>query len=87
VQIAPAEVHAIWKRLKASNPNEFSRVPSSRIGWHRQFGQTSESRKDYPAALFHVNQLIQLTPGDTSLIARRARIQALLQTNQPSGKK
>jgi len=86
VEIPPSEVHAIWRQSKAAHPTEFSRLRSSRIEWHRRFTQSSEDRGDYQSALFHLDKWIKLAPSEVELIARRQRIQTLLQKTQSSGK-
>ena len=74
--LSPIESDSIFKRWKSfhdEHSRQFICDPQSVLAWHRREADHSEAIKAWTAAIWHLNQLIPLEPGDWSLLARRGR--------------
>lgn len=68
----PATLRTKWENLRAAQPDYFRVTKDHLIAWHQQEAETSESQKEWRAAIFHWKQLSHLDPENT-LFAGRLR--------------
>ena len=56
----PAEdLQTAWERLLAKRPKEFTVSPEDVINWHLREAEASEKQKQWSAAVFHWNYVVQ----------------------------
>jgi WD40 repeat protein len=61
-----------WQKLRTQYSATFSTSPEEVIAWHRFQAEDSELNHKWFAAIFHLKQLLPLTPGDNSIASRLA---------------
>jgi WD40 repeat protein len=74
----PESSQAIWERLKTKYPADFTTSTAEMTGWDRFEAGKSEKEERWFAAVFHLQRLLAMQPGDASLTARLANAQAHL---------
>jgi WD40 repeat protein len=75
---------AQWRKLKAEYPGGFVTTQPEIIAWHLGETELSEKNGQWSAALFHLNKLLALRPGDPNLAQRQTSArQASLQPGKP----
>jgi hypothetical protein len=66
----------IWAQLRARYASEFQVSDENIAAWHNFEAEESELLEQWPGAVFHLEQLLQMRPGDQSVEERLARAQA-----------
>jgi WD40 repeat protein len=79
-QIAQSEsLQALWQLLRTRCPADFTVTTEQVVAWHGFQARQSELEAHWFAALFHLEHLLSLQPGDSSLGHRLAHAKACLQ--------
>jgi WD40 repeat protein len=65
-------IEVTWQTLRDRYRATFSTSTKEVIAWHRFQAEDSELNHEWSAAIFHLKQLLSLTPGDTSIASRLA---------------
>jgi hypothetical protein len=61
-----------WQKLRAQYGATFSTSPEEVVNWHHFQAEDSERNHEWSAAIFHLKQLLSLTPADPSIAPRIA---------------
>ncbi len=72
-RLAPAQLDALkalWTRLRASHPAQFTVSRGEIAAWHEFQSEDCELREQWSGAIFHLEQLMKLHPGEEALAAR-----------------
>jgi WD40 repeat protein len=64
---------AIWQRLQAEYPSDFTTSPQEITAWYEFEAEKSEAEHEWFAATFYLKQLLSIQPDDKSLIERFAQ--------------
>ena len=68
-------LQVLWERLRDKYPSTFT-VSEREIGaWHEYQAAHGEAARQWPAAVFHLQQLLALQPGNLSFLERLTRAQ------------
>lgn len=77
---APEALQAAWERLRVQHPKDFTVSQDDVINWHLREAEASENSKQWSAAVFHWNSLVQANLGNqiytNRLNGARARLNA-----------
>jgi WD40 repeat protein len=74
-----------WQTLKMKHPEDFS-APSPVIqAWHHAQAAQCRNSRQWPAAIFHLEQCLKLKPGDKRLLAEYTEARAQLMGDNHSG--
>jgi WD40 repeat protein len=72
----PQSLQDIWKQLRADQPLLFAAPDDAIAAWYEFQAEESELANQWPAAVFHLEHLLQMRPADSSLAQRLARAKA-----------
>jgi hypothetical protein len=64
---------ALWQRLRAKYPKDFTTTEAEIAAWHSFQAEESELGRQWGAAAFHLERLLSLAPGDEDLRKRLAQ--------------
>lgn len=84
-KVQPESVEALWKRLSEKYPAIFTASAKEITEWYSSRAEESEQSKLWAAAVFHLDQLLALHPGDQTVLDRLARAKAQLHKEQANG--
>jgi serine/threonine protein kinase/WD40 repeat protein len=76
------EVQSAWEVLRKKDPAPIP--PSESIAWHQAEARSSAEHEQWFAMVMHLSRLIELDPGDRSLLSKRARGLAELARWEPA---
>jgi dipeptidyl aminopeptidase/acylaminoacyl peptidase len=65
-------LETLWQRFRTQYPADFAASPEEIAGWHEFQARDSELQAQWFAAAFHLEHLLPLRSGDSSLIQRLA---------------
>ncbi|HUL51432.1 MAG TPA: WD40 repeat domain-containing protein, partial [Candidatus Nitrosotalea sp.] len=84
---ATGSLQEVWHKLRTNYPASFETPSREILAWHHHEAEASEEDKNWPAAIFHWDKLIELQPTDAQFRERRALAQAALDDSRrsPSG--
>ena len=71
--ISQQHLATLWHDLRAKYPRDFFVTPEEVLLWHERELEKNERDKQSAAALFHLNQLLNLQPDDARWLERRNR--------------
>ena len=71
----------LWRQLSAKYPSKFNASREQVVAWHEFQARQNELQANWPAALFHVQQLHKLVPTDAALTQRLTELRAKLKPN------
>ncbi len=72
-----------WQHLRHAYPLDFKTTREQILAWHEQQADNCEEAKDWFAAAFHLDKLIEANPKDPELKKRRDAAQAEMEKIQP----
>lgn len=84
VSLTPADLAERWKQYRAFHPEEDLRSPARALDWHQQQAECALWQEDAPAALFHLERILRLNPGDAESRNLLHRLQTLLAETRPA---
>jgi hypothetical protein len=65
---APPSEETLWKQLRSRYASDFTTSVQTVAAWHQFEATVDELHKQWPSAIFHLNCLLSLYPGDQSLM-------------------
>jgi hypothetical protein len=71
----------LLQKLRAKYPREFSVSAAEMEAWHEAVARDCETEKQWFAAAFHMQRLLELRPGDAALSARLERARRQMRTS------
>jgi hypothetical protein len=84
--LAKEVVEALWKNLSSREPQYLSTPPEEAFSWHQREAEDCERAKQWFAAKFHIEQVLQAKPNDADLQQLAARLNAeWISSRQPAG--
>jgi WD40 repeat protein len=81
--IAKEPLPQLWERLRAAYPTHFVVSTEQAAAWHVSQADECEQEQNWAAAIFHIHQLGNLTPGDPLLQRRLAILEQRLRREWP----
>jgi WD40 repeat protein/Flp pilus assembly protein TadD len=69
-------LEAAWQELRAKYPRAFSCTPEEVLAWHRHEAGEAEAGKQWFAAVWHLDRLIEAEPGGGNHYLHRCRARA-----------
>jgi hypothetical protein len=73
-------LEALWRQLQTRYPSGFATSTEEVADWHEFEAEESELEQQWFAAAFHLQRLLSMRPGDSSLTGRLARVQLHLKS-------
>jgi WD40 repeat protein len=68
----------VWQTLRTKYTVEFETPQREILAWHQREAESNETDKNWPAAVFHWDRLIELQPADIQFRERRVAAQSAL---------
>jgi WD40 repeat protein len=72
-------VKEVWEKLRSKYASEFQVTDQDVASWHEFEAEESELHEEWSGAVFHLQHLLLMRPGDPSIEERLARAQAKTQ--------
>jgi len=72
----------LWGRLQSEYPDTFKTSPRENYAWHDFEAEQSAIDQQWSAAVFHLEQLLSVDPGNESLLKRLAKAKQHLNTGE-----
>ncbi len=81
VPLQPEELLSTWQTLRTKYAGNLATTPAAALVWHQREAEASEHARQWFAAVFHLNRLLEAHPNDQALLGRRALAKAEMDKN------